>query len=140
MNVRDFIIWVRLLSKKRFGRNDVIFIGGLLAAAVLLLVLMRAFSGEKGAYVEITVDSELYGTYALTENQKVEIEIDGRVANILTIQDGTASMTEADCPDLLCVHQKEISKENETIVCLPNKVVVKVIGAKEESTYDSIAG
>ena len=49
-------------------------------------------------------------------------------------------MTDADCPDLLCVHQRAIDKEDETIVCLPNKVVVKVVGAKQKSDLDSVAG
>ena len=47
-------------------------------------------------------------------------------------------LTEADCPDKLCVHQKAISKNHEMIVCLPNKVVVEVTGS-EENGFDSIA-
>ena len=62
----------------------------------------------------------------------------GKTTNLLVIKDGKADVTEADCPDKLCVHQKAISKTNETIVCLPNKVVVQVIGAGE-SELDSIA-
>ena len=54
------------------------------------------------------------------------------------IKDGKADVTEADCPDKLCVHQKAISKTNETIRLSSNKVVVQVIGAGE-SELDSIA-
>ena len=43
-----------------------------------------------------------------------------------------ADMKEADCPDKLCVHQKAISAENESIVCLPNRVVVTVTNSKKE--------
>ena len=35
-------------------------------------------------------------------------------------------MLEANCPDEICVHHKPISKNGETIVCLPNKVVVVI--------------
>ena len=38
-------------------------------------------------------------------------------------------MTSADCPDHLCVKQKAISKEGESIICLPNKVIVEVDSA-----------
>ncbi len=48
--------------------------------------------------------------------------------NVLLIKDGQASMTEADCPDLICVHHKPVSREGETIVCLPHKLVVEVTG------------
>jgi hypothetical protein len=71
-------------------------------------------------------------------SQEVDIVIDGVTTNVLVIEDGKADMTDADCPDRLCVHQRAISRNNETIVCLPNKVVVQVTGG-EESEFDSIA-
>ena len=58
--------------------------------------------------------------------------------NILTIKNGKAKMTDADCPDQLCVHQKAASKNHESIICLPNKVVVEVDGS-EESEFDAVA-
>ena len=48
------------------------------------------------------------------------------------IKDGKADMIHADCPDKICVHQKAVSAENETIVCLPNKIVVTVTNSNEE--------
>ena len=42
-----------------------------------------------------------------------------------------AKMEWADCPDQLCVHQKAISRTGESIICLPNQVVVSVQGSKE---------
>jgi hypothetical protein len=39
-------------------------------------------------------------------------------------------MTAADCPDKLCVKQRSIAKEGETIVCLPHRVVVKISGGE----------
>ena len=80
----------------------------------------------------------VYGTYVLGEEQEIPIVQDGVTTNVLTIRDGRADMTEADCPDKLCVHQKAISKNHEMIVCLPNKVVVEVTGS-EENGFDSIA-
>ena len=62
----------------------------------------------------------------------------GKVTNILLIKDNCANMIEANCPDKLCVNQKAISKEKETIVCLPNKVVVTV-ESDDESDFDAIA-
>ena len=40
-------------------------------------------------------------------------------------------MTEADCPDHLCMKQKAVDSTGGTIVCLPNKVVIE--GEKRES-------
>lgn len=113
----------------------------LLVTAVVCLVLLGYYylgHGDKGAIAVVTVDGEVYGEYQLDEDQVVEIKKDGKVTNTLTIADQKADMTDADCPDLLCVHQKAISKDGETIVCLPNKVVITV-KSNEKSDMDAVA-
>lgn len=119
-------------------KNDRIFL--ILVFCVLLVIVAVFYLTGKGsgARVQITVDGVLYGTYSLNEDREVPIERDGVVTNVLVIKDGMADMTEADCPDMLCVHQRAISKTGETIVCLPNKVVVEVLKS-EESELDSVA-
>lgn len=119
-------------------KNDRIFLGVVFLLLVLAAALFYLFRGNGGARVKVTVDGSLYGTYSLEENQEIPIIIDGVTANLLVIEDGQADVTEADCPDKLCVHQRAISKTKETIVCLPNKVVVEVLGS-EESELDSVA-
>ena len=115
--------------KKRISRNDVIFLAILLAVVTVFLVVYERTGtrADAGACVRVTV-----------EEQEIPIVQDGVTTNVLTIRDGRADMTEADCPDKLCVHQKAISKNHEMIVCLPNKVVVEVTGS-EENGFDSIA-
>jgi hypothetical protein len=46
-------------------------------------------------------------------------------------------MTEADCPDKLCVQEKAVSKNGETIVCLPHRVVVEIT-SEEENEIDGV--
>lgn len=118
------------MKKEYAGRNDRIFLmaAGLVVAAGLLFYL---FAGrDDGGFAEITVDGELYGTYDLSKDQTVEIVIGETVTNILQIKDHQADMIEADCPDQICVHQRPIDANGETIVCLPNKIVVEIKGAK----------
>jgi hypothetical protein len=117
---------------KRLGKLDFIFLGVLLLAGVILYALFYLRSPSSDAVVRITVDGDEYGTFSLNEEQTVSIcDADGNVTNMLTISGGKADMVEADCPDLLCVHQKAVSLNGETIVCLPNKVVVTVENSKE---------
>ena len=123
---------------KRFSKRDVIFLGILVVVLALIYAGYVIFSGKTGDTVEITIDGVSYGTYSLSEEQEIPIEIDGTITNVLKIEHGEADMIEADCPDQLCVHQKAISKDRETIVCLPNKIVVEV-KSKTESEFDSIA-
>ncbi len=122
---------------KQFGKNDRLL---LIILAVLLIagcILFYTIGGKTGAVAVVTVAGEPYGTYSLEKDAVIEIKIDGKVTNILKIREGKADMTDASCPDKLCVHQKAIAKTNETIVCLPNKVVVEIIDA-EPAEYDSI--
>jgi hypothetical protein len=45
-------------------------------------------------------------------------------------------MKDADCPDKLCEKTGKISKNGETIVCLPHRVVVEIQGG--EGNVDSL--
>lgn len=123
---------------RKIRKRDMMF---LLVTAVVCMALLGYYylgHGDKGAIAVVTVDGEVYGEYQLDEDQVVEIKKDGKVTNTLTIADHKADMTDADCPDLLCVHQKAISKDGETIVCLPNKVVITV-KSNEKSDMDAVA-
>ena len=124
--------------KHRIGRRDIVFI-------IVIVILGMAFLGyqyftnqDKGGAIEITVDGEAYGTYPLSKNQEILIKEDEQVKNTVVIAEGEAYMQEADCPDHLCMKQGHISKVSESIVCLPNKVVVTVVSG-DASEYDSMA-
>lgn len=117
---------------RRFGKNDWLFVGGLLVICVFVLIGFRLWNSREGSQVNITRDGVIYKVCSLSENQSVDItDENGMVTNTLLIQNGKAKMIEADCRDQLCVHQKAISIQNENIVCLPNRVVVTV--TNEES-------
>lgn len=88
---------------------------------------------EIGNEVTITVDGELYGVYQLNDEQIIEIND----TNILEIKDGTACMVEANCPDELCLHQTSISKNGESIICLPNRIIITVESSSEPE-YDAV--
>lgn len=104
----------------------------IIAAAILVVWLCFNLRGDaEGGVAVVTVGGEEYGSYSLDEDQEIPICIDGTETNLLIIEDGAADMTEADCPDQICVNHKAISKEHETIVCLPNEVVVEIVGGAD---------
>lgn len=113
--------------QKRKLVADIILIFALLALALSVFFFFE-LSKQDGAYVRISIDSELY--------KEISLSSDGEYAlgegNTLVISDGEAYMKHADCPDKLCINQGKISRTGERIVCLPNKVLVEVIGADEE--------
>lgn len=122
---------------KCFGKNDLILLVVLLAVAALGFYFFYFRSRSQGEQVQITVDGTVYGTYSLGKEQEIQIpDAFGATTNVLLIKDGKAKMIEANCPDKLCEYQNAISKSGESIICLPNKVVVTVTGKQEDDAID----
>ena len=121
---------------KRFGKNDVIFISILALFCIAVCVAVYKGGAVEGSMITITIDGEVYGTYSLLEEQTILIE-NGNAVNRIEIKGGKAYMVEASCPDQLCVDQNEISFDKESIICLPNKVVLTV-SSDVESDVDGI--
>lgn len=124
----------KAISKK--SRNDIIFITALLIVTALAALALFLFRAE-GDTVIVTVDGEFFGEYALSEDRTVEI-IGENGRNLLVIQNGEASISEASCPDGICSSHRPISRSGESIICLPNKVVVEV-HSQEKEQADIIA-
>ena len=125
------------MLKKR--KKDLIFIFSLLIVAVFLLLIQRVYGNAQGEadMIKITVDQKLYGTYDLNKNQTITIQNDSGI-NTIQIQNKDVWMEEADCPDGYCKEQGHISKNKQTIVCLPHKLVVEISDDSEKSESDSV--
>lgn len=117
---------IRLKDKYK----DIFKIGDIfiLLLVFVLVVLTIGFSLQKGADIaEIYIDGELCYTLSLSEDKSLEI-LDGKMT--IVVENGHICVSESDCVEQLCVHASSISDQGGVIVCLPNRVVVKVI-AKE---------
>lgn len=115
-------------------RNDYILGGFFLVLAALMMVFFFLRPDTEGSRIVIQKDGEIIGEYSLRENREIPIS----EHNILVVKDGKADMVWADCPDKLCVAQKNICKTNESIVCLPNRVVITVVGSNADTEMDAI--
>ena len=117
-----------MTNKKKYIR-DVILAVFLLAICAVAFLIWRA-NAEAGEFAVVTVDGAEVSRYPLSEDREVEIKgVGGN--NKLVISDGKADVVEADCPDGVCVDHRSVSNIGETIVCLPHKVVVKIVGSED---------
>ncbi len=123
----------------KIKKNDVILIVVLLVAALLAYGGIRIYSEKNtgDAVAIVTVDGEEYGRYPLDEDITKRLEFEDGTYNVLVIKEGKADITEASCPDKICVDHRPINKTGQTIVCLPNRVMVEIENG-EESEVDSV--
>ena len=121
---------------KRHGKDLLLIVGLVLVGLILLLVLRS--SRTHGAYVEVRVGGEVTAVYPLEEEGSYEIKGKDGGYNLLVIEDNTAAVTEADCPDRLCVGMGRIRYSGQSIICLPHQVVVSIIDGDPQ--VDEIAG
>lgn len=113
---------------KKSGKNDIILIVGILIAACVLFLGMKVYQSKttKDGVAVVTVDGTVRGEYSLRVDREKKIELKDGSYNMLVIKDGKANVTDASCRDQICANHKEISKNGESIVCLPNKVVITI--------------
>ena len=83
----------------------------------------------------ITVDGKEYGRFPLDESRTLRIETENGGYNVIVIADGAVDITEASCPDHICVDHRKATKNKDTITCLPNAVIITVENG-EESDVD----
>ncbi len=123
--------------KQKINRCDVFLAAALLIISGAAYVLCGMGRQEKGSYVEITIDGEVYETCPLNVDREIVIEkAEGQ--NTIVIQDGKVYMADADCPDRYCVFQGKISKEKQTIVCLPHRLTAEVKSGEGMSAVDDV--
>ena len=104
----------------------------ILSSIVLLctFITTAAYLKCDGNTATISVNGEvIYKIPINSIGAPYEIPIEnGGHTNVVLVEDGRISMKSADCPDKLCVRQGSISSTSYPIVCLPNKVIIKIEG------------
>lgn len=109
----------------------------IVAVVAFGLVGYRHATRQEGATVVVRVgsgeDARIVAELPLSEDTQQEIETEEGGFNLLVIKDGRAYVTEANCPDKICVksYADGICYDGETIVCLPHKLVVSIRGGGE---------
>jgi hypothetical protein len=130
--------WERFPLDVLIKKADVVLIIGLCLFAVAFLFVFN-LSGSKGGNAVIRRDGVLYKDVPLATDMVLDIlSTESKLLNTVEIKDGKTRMVYAVCPDGLCLRQGHIRYTNETIVCLPNKVTVEIVGG-EKASFDGIA-
>lgn len=116
------------MSNKKRLIFSLSLIFALLTLGISAFIISEAMR-EPGSVVAVSVNGEKIAEYPLSQNR--EYILNGGT-NILVIENGKAYMKHASCPDKVCINQGKISLSGERIVCLPNKVMIEVLGDGDE--------
>lgn len=121
--------------KKKTLLFDFLLVSIIVIAAISAFLIIRLFADD-GAVAVVTVDGKRHSSYPLCEDREVVIETEDGGTNILVISDGEAYIRSASCPDGICSRHKPISSTEESIICLPNGVVITVEGEPSSDAPD----
>ena len=102
-----------------------------LCISVIALVILGGITigAKDGGYAVVTVDGEHYGEYSLEIDGRFDIGSKERKTT-LVIENGSARIEDASCPDKSCEKQGSIRFNRQSLVCLPNATVVTVVSNK----------
>lgn len=121
--------------KDKKTANDLLLIAGAILIALIALIICNQYKKRttENAYVVIEINGEEIGRYSLNENRELELETYNGGSNIVVIKDNEVTVTEASCPDKICVNHKAIKYNGETIICLPNRMTLTIESAGEKT-------
>ena len=116
--------------KLDFCKADFLAVGIVAVIAILVSIIFWTKVGsEEGSMVSVYQDGTLIKEVSLDSD--TEFVIEGEYENVVTIKDGKAGITESDCPGTDCVHSGWIHEAGRSIVCLPNRVELRIQGTSE---------
>lgn len=111
---------------KKSIKKDLLLIVVILAISAAGFAVNYFINQKPAIYLEVSIDGQIIQTLPLNQDTDLTIKcVDGGF-NHLVIRNGTAWVDDASCPDKICIHNGKIQLTGQMIVCLPNRVIIKV--------------
>lgn len=108
------------------SRKDLLLLS-LIFSIIIFFYLFSRLQTVRGDTVIIQVDGKIFSRFSLSENRTVKVP--GPLGiSIVEIKNDKVRMFSSPCPDKLCVREGYISKPGQMIVCVPNRVILKIEG------------
>lgn len=110
-------------------RIDIIVVASFLILSIAVLLIIN-FTKKEGSYAEVTLDGNVIGEYSLAVDGSYSLN---GGTNTLTVENGVAYMSYSNCPDHVCENTGKIKHVGQTIICLPNRLTVTIVGESNDS-------
>ena len=121
---------------KYFTKGDIILVAALFFLSLASAAGIKTLYGG-GKHVVVEVDGNHVLELSLNEN--VTKTVTGPLGEtVIAIENGKVRVAESACPYHYCVRMGGISQRGEVIICVPNRVMVKIEGGGKESSFDGV--
>ena len=116
-----------------FRKGDLLAIGLTLLLAAAVLVAFLPGQNKGAAVAQIYQDNALVRTVSLDVDQ--QFTLTGQYTTTITVRDGKIAVTQSDCPGEDCVHSGWSSSSGRSIVCLPNRVEIRIMSDADDVDF-----
>ena len=98
----------------------------ILASAGIIVWFVMRNDVQENPTAEVIQDGKIIRTFSLSENTEFTITCEDGF-NSIVIKDGAIMISDADCPDRICVKTGPISGGAVPIVCLPHRLEIRIV-------------
>lgn len=124
-----------LLKSNRFW---LIALGGVLIVSVIAVLALRQGSASMALIYRDAELLESIDLASVAEPYSFKIGSDSGY-NVIAVERGRVCIAYADCPDGFCVRQGWVSGGQTPIVCLPNRLIIRLEGGAAPE-LDAVVG
>jgi len=121
--------------------GDIVLVLLVVSAAIASMVLVsRASAGERGSLAIIEVNGKEVRRLELSDKQGYRtLTVQGTLGDsTVAVENGKVWMAKSACRDRLCVGMGRIDSTGQSIVCLPNRVVIRITDGAKPGSVDAI--
>ena len=108
----------------------------IVVAAVFYLFYRLNYSGE-ATMAEIIHDGQVVKTVALNKDDEFRLSVNSQVR--FKIESDAIRFQSSNCLDQVCVNSGYLREQAHFAACLPNKLVLRILGEPSEDEPDIIA-
>ena len=126
---------------KLIKKMDIVIIIILLVISFIPYIMLKSYqSGYNGDnYAVISIDGKEQKRVELTDGLDEEFMFESSYGiNKVVIHDGKIGIVDANCKDEICIREGFIGKVGERIVCLPNRLVIVIVGEQKNNEEEDV--
>lgn len=111
------------------NKNDIKLIVVVFVVVILSIILLNIFK-KNGSFAKVYYEDDLILTIDLSKDNNYKVDgYNGEV--LIEVKDNKIRVEKENSPKHLCSKQGFIDSTMQTIVCLPNKIIIEIEGNKE---------